>query len=327
MSSNPSHIISSKSTPKMFRASWHEGNMVRKSLLSKKRLLFKSDKEYNMTYKKLESGYFSDSTRVQSKPMTQRQNRKSDNGHPVYPNWLLTRPDFIQTCKSFQEQLERELDRVVKLHYNQRSECDKQVLFKWVSSVKFFSELPETMIKDACDKLVYQSYEQGETLLQMGEQANSMLIIYTGLVGIYIDNKQINLQGPKTTLGERSLHVDMLRSATCIAETPVQTFQFRKNDYENILLTIKKLEKQSNTTFLKTIKYFESWSYLKVQRLSALLTVKEYSQGDLIYEKDCDSTFLYILRHGNVDIQTYVEVTQNNRWPTGHKQWLSLIHI
>ncbi|CAG9333700.1 unnamed protein product [Blepharisma stoltei] len=256
----------------------------------------------------------------QYRPKTSKAAQNTQNS--CYPNWLVARNDFQSAYRKMSDYKNSDLEHIVSLHPSQRADDEKAALQAWISSTKFFGKLPKSVVYETCDKLFKENYQEGEWIFHKGDEADSMFIIFSGKVGIYLeDGSNIGIKSTKDAIGETALDTEMPRSAGVKAEEPTVIFKLKKTDYDSVILGIKKLEKHDNTKFLLSIRYFENWSFLKAQRLSNFLILKHYETDELLYDRGDPSNILYIIKEGKVEIQAFIDVEQKNCWPTGSQKW------
>mmetsp|Transcript_34061 Transcript_34061/g.33255 ORF Transcript_34061/g.33255 Transcript_34061/m.33255 type:complete len:94 (+) Transcript_34061:798-1079(+) len=93
-----------------------------------------------------------------------------------------------------------------------------------------------------------------------------MFIIYEGEVGIYVDDQSENCVATLTenkVFGETALEKGGVRSATVIAHSYfVKVLVLRKNDYKNIVLHVKQMEKFNNMEILQKAVFFKEWNLI-----------------------------------------------------------------
>lgn len=258
---------------------------------------------------------------------TDRSKNESINSFKqILPNWLINRTDFYSTYIKMKQHVGLDLENICSQLPGQRTEDEKEALFKWVSSTKFFSNIPKVIVQETCEKftiLTFNANQQSNfyTVIKKDDVADCMYLIYMGSVGIYVDGIRVGQRSQGESLGETALDNVKLRSADVFADTNLTLFRLKKTDYETIILNLKKLEKYEYTKFLMTIPYFQRWSFIKVQDLSNLLIQSYYKPGDVIYEKNDQSKTFYIIKEGLVQLQTYTNLEQQNKWPIGFRQW------
>lgn len=247
--------------------------------------------------------------------------RESINGDNFLPDWLAERPDYQAIFKK-NLAVDGNISDICATALNNRTEDEKLMFIKWLSSARFFNKLATRVVKDTCDKLIRVIFKENDVIIKKGDTGDCLYIIYSGKAKIQLEPENIHdIIGPKSVIGEHALDTNKKRTASVIAIEPIIAFKLTKMDYDQILLNVKKLEKYKSSKLLMSIPFFRNWSYLKVQHLSNYLIKKIYPKGEILYDKGDDSDTFYIIKKGQIDIQAYVEMQHINRWPTGSKQW------
>ncbi|CAG9332721.1 unnamed protein product [Blepharisma stoltei] len=279
---------------------------------------FKEDRGYDFRYSTPLPRYSSATNINNSSPVKKEIDMKN-----YIPEWLILRNDFQQTYRKIKEGNDDDIANIVNTPAAQRTEDEKNLLYVWISNIKFFSKTPRIVVKETCDKLYRMDFNPGEYLIQKGDIADCMFIIFSGRVGIYLshESEKIGIKEKKDVVGEKALDTDMPRSAEVKAEEYTITFVLKKIEYQRVLMNIKKLEKHDTTKFLMNIRYFGRWSFLKVQRLSSFMIVKNYQAGEVLFNRGDTSNTFYVIKQGKVEIQVYIDVERQNKWPTASQQW------
>ena len=222
---------------------------------------------------------------------------------PVYPAWLVARPDFVASLHKGQPPL----SELVKVPPAQRSKEEAAGIRQWLASLKAFEFVPKPVLEEMGEALVLQTFAKGEALLTQ----DCVHLIVTGSVGIYTDGRRISLMGPKRVACQ----------GHCKAEVSTVTAALPRALYLRAADCAKQRSRDDTTAFLGSIRFFRHWTHAKVQRLVDSLQLQSFKQDQVIYEVGADSDQFYILKTGTVRIQTYAEVAQQNQWPEAHKQW------
>lgn len=244
----------------------------------------------------------------------------SEQGN-VFPEWLLSRDDFRAAVRPSNNVID--ISKVVSIFPAYfRSDAEKEALYNWVYSVSFFSIVPNTIIKEICDRLTRHDFQVRDFVMKKGEIGDCCFIIFQGKAGICLENDIVNsVVVSGDVLGEHALDTEKPRSANVICIEPLIMFRLKKIDYDSILINFKKLEKHEKTKFLMGIQFFESLSFNKNQHISNFLIEKHYHKGDVLFEVGSESNTFYIIKSGSILIQSYVDIYEKNRWPTGVTNW------
>jgi signal-transduction protein with cAMP-binding, CBS, and nucleotidyltransferase domain len=242
------------------------------------------------------------------------------------PDWLTSNKEFIASYKKMKHQVDINLAEVCQKSYISRSSDEKKALFQWTKSKSYFSDVSKEIVKRVCDKFSCMNYKAGETskiylVINEGDEPNWMYMIYEGTVGIYIKGQKVNHRASGEPLGENALVNESLRTADAIAETNVTVFKLKRADYEGIILTLKKKEKKTYSALLKSMPIFSSWKDVKIMMLAHVIIVSNYVKGEVIYEPEDPSHSFYIIKEGNVQIQTEIKILEENKWPVSPREW------
>lgn len=237
------------------------------------------------------------------------------------PDWLQSRADFQETVKAYKVEQEQRIPQVLEINYHGRSAEDKKLIVNYLMTIQFFSALPVEVVAETSNRLIKQEFKEGKKIIRKGDLSDGMIIIYKGTANVVIDGILIAVKYPGDVVGETSLDFRMPRSADVVASTPCIIFKLLSEDYEAAVLTTKRQEKQINCEFLKSMSLFQSWSSLKLMRLSALLNVKVLQEKSTIYKRNDPTLSMYFIKEGKVDIYAYVSMTQSNKWPVSSTEW------
>ncbi|OMJ66766.1 hypothetical protein SteCoe_36282 [Stentor coeruleus] len=238
------------------------------------------------------------------------------------PEWLLSRPDFKEAVKAMEISEKERIPLILDTYYLNRSEDDKKIMNNYLSSVEFFHDLPHTVIAETGNRLFKQSFSKGEKIITKGIEADCLCILYKGSADVIIDGIVVASKYEGDVVGELTLDYRMPRSADVVAITDCLVFKLMRDDYEIAILNIKRREKQKNLEMLKRIKFFNSWTDMKLLRISTLLNTRHFKKDTVVYERNDPSTCLYFVQEGSVDMYAYVPLEHSNKWPVSANQWI-----
>ena len=244
----------------------------------------------------------------------------------IVPEWLISRTDFQKSYQRMKLAESADLENTVLTPPSARNDDEKRALFIWVKSIEYFKNIPRVIIKDICDSLNCFKFKTGETsnfytVIKKGSKAEYLFIIYRGTTGVYLNDVKIKQNSEGEHFGDIALDKSSPRTADVIAETDAILFAIKDLDYRTIVFNYKNIEKRENCEFLKSIQFFSTWSPVKIQLIGNSLVPCMYKPGDVIYEFGAQSHVFYLLHRGKVEIQTFIDLKQKNRWPIGHHQW------
>lgn len=238
------------------------------------------------------------------------------------PDWLLSRPDFKEAVKAMEISEKERIPLILDIYYLNRSEDDKKIMSNYLSSVDFFHDLPLSVIAETGNRLLKQSFIKGEKIIVKGIEADCLCILYKGSVDVIIDGIVVASKYEGDVVGELTLDYRMPRSADVVATSDCLIFKLMRDDYEIAILNIKRKEKQKNLDMLKRIFFFQSWTDVKLLRISTLLNIRHFKKDTVIYGRNDPSTCLYFVQEGSIDIFAYVPLEHCNKWPVSVSQWI-----
>ena len=183
---------------------------------------------------------------------------QSSSSNEVLPDWLLSRPDFKNALKAMEIQEKERIPSILEIHPYSRSEEDKKLMFNYLSSIKFFQNMPSAIIIETGNKMIKQDYSKNSKIIKKGDEADCLILIYKGKAGVYLDSNRVALKIEGDVVGELALDSRLPRSADVIAETDTLVFKLLREDYDTALLNLKQREKHQNIEFLKGISFFET---------------------------------------------------------------------
>lgn len=239
----------------------------------------------------------------------------------IFPEWLRNRADFQSqylSCVSF--------DLIDKFQIctkapHKRNRFEKESLIAWAQSVPDIAWISKGRLSEVCDKLTSVSFNEGEVLFKKYDTADCLLLILDGVIEVWDDGRKVSVVSKNNAIGEASLKTNTLRSATCIASTPVKALRLSKLNYDTIVLREKLQETREVATFFKSTPFFKFWSFNRLERLADYTLVKQVEAFQEIYKQGDQSVNFYVVKTGKVHLEVTVKVSTVVRWPRGLREW------
>lgn len=119
-----------------------------------------------------------------------------------------------------------------------------QELFKRLSEIPFFNQLPAEEIAALVPSIDSRSYQAGTTLITQGDPGDSLFIVEEGEIDIVADEAEEKLATLRTgdVLGEMALVTGEPRSASAVASTDCRVWVVLKEDFDRLLATSPHLD-------------------------------------------------------------------------------------
>lgn len=244
-----------------------------------------------------------------------------------YPDWLKSRQEFLEVYGKMREKTGLNIAEICKRIASHRTDDEKEAVTRWLEHLECFRDLPRENLRELGGRFITAIFEPGEAcklylVMHQGDPGDCMYVLYRGKVDVIIDGiGKVGEIAVKNPIGEAAIKNNVNRTATIKASVHVTALKLKKQDYTDVLMTLKKAEKSKFTRFLQSVEFFTGWSPVKVQQLSSYLMSHNYTEGQTIYNLGDSSPTFYIVAHGKVNLQSHVDVSQHHRWPVGDREW------
>jgi CRP-like cAMP-binding protein len=115
-----------------------------------------------------------------------------------------------------------------------------------MSKVKLLSVLTNEEKQYLAEKMIRRKFKSNESIVQIGQNGDSMYLLLEGLLGVYVkdhhDNEvKVSELSPSDYFGEMSLLTGENRSASVLATTDSVVFEITKESFNKVLQSRKEL--------------------------------------------------------------------------------------
>lgn len=248
---------------------------------------------------------------------------KRNSSNEFFPAWLLSRPDFKETITQLNQIDGVRIGRICAKPARDRSSLEKKCIERWMASVPFFADMGKQKLKEMIQVLNTESFEEGQTVVKQGEDANCLYIVLEGTIGIFFHDgiEPVAYVKPINIIGESSLEKGNKRIATAKAMSAVITIKLMAEDYENVALKTKLDRKTEMAKFIKAIDFFSEWPYSKILNLVSNMFMMTYKKGAVIYDVGDDAIQFYIVYKGGVSLEVDIPIESKFIWPKERHKW------
>jgi cGMP-dependent protein kinase len=173
--------------------------------------------------------------------------------------------------------------------------------------VNMFKNLSANKLDVLSRKILTEKYDNGKSIIKEGEEGDKFYIVGKGKVDIFVKGNYIRTLNENEYFGERALFFKEARSATAIANGPVEVYYLTKDDFRSIIdnnmkeFLINRLYLQDNTIQLSDLEYVQqlgSGSYGSVYLVQATKNKYFYAIKS-ISKNQIDAEEL----HKNIDLE------------------------
>lgn len=173
-----------------------------------------------------------------------------------------------------------------------------------------FSELEEDAFLEVVNHLRYQRVAKGAQLLKEGEPGQTLLVIASGAVQIDKGGRKVARLGAGTVLGEMALITGAPRSATAIADEPVEVFELARTDVEAMAKTkpaiveelVAYCRKRLIGNLLQTSPLFKRFDENTRYTLVDHFKRAGFQAGETMIEQGTVGSGLYVVVTGDVQV-------------------------
>lgn len=242
----------------------------------------------------------------------------------IFPQWLKERKDFQDTLKEYDCIENLNICEICSKQASLRSAVEIKALELWSRKCYFFKGIGKKTKASICDRLKSRYFSQGEVLIPKGSFAECLYFIVKGRV-VYEKNGVKMEIGVNNLVGERALMRSMEVASTIFAKTQVECVYLTKYDFD-ILAFKNRLKEQYNfKEKLKQIPCFSNLRISKIEQLCNSVSIVQYAAGEIIYDVNQPSSFLYFINKGSVMVDLLITMQKKNNWPVGKTTWETLL--
>lgn len=256
--------------------------------------------------------------RIQSIDISKLPNRE------IFPPWLKERKDFQDTLKEYDAIDHLDICAICSKQASHRTAVEIKALERWSRKCYFFKGIGKNTKASICDRLKTKIFGQGETLIPKGTFAENLYFIVKGRV-VY-EKKSVKMEiGPFNLVGEKALMRSKEVTSSIYAKNHVECVYLTKYDFDILAFKNRLKEQFLFKEKLKQIKCFSNLKISKIEQLCSSILIAQYSPGEVIFDVNQPSSFLYYIKKGSVIVDLLVTMTKRNNWPSGKKMWETLL--
>jgi len=193
-----------------------------------------------------------------------------------------------------------------------KDEATMAALEKAIAKNVLFSHLDESERSDIFDAMFAKEANDGEVIIQQGDEGDNFYIIEQGNVDIYVNGAKVVSLTEGASFGELALIYGTPRAATVQATSWVKLWGIDRDSYRRILMgsTIRKRktyeELLSNVSILSNL---DPWERLTV---ADALEGVSYSDGDVIVSQGEHGDDFFIIVEGSAVVTQYRSVGEES---------------
>ena len=190
-----------------------------------------------------------------------------------------------------------------------------------LKQLRLFSGLTDDLIAELVARLQKRSLAEKEILFNKGDPGDALYLIEAGIIKIVLADQHgrellLSQRGPGDVIGEISLVKGQPRTASAVADEPVEILQLKRDDLMavlngqpvSVLEDVRHLSDQLRLDYmvstLKRLPLFAGLSKEAIADLVEKLEERSLVEGELLFHKGDPGEALYIISTGWVKIVT-----------------------
>ena len=186
-----------------------------------------------------------------------------------------------------------------------KSQEEMEKIHKILMQCVLFEHLDEKQLETVKEAMFPVEKNDGENIIQQGDNGDNFYVIETGNVNVYILNESgeqdlVNEYSDGDSFGELAIMYNAPRAATCIAKSDVKLWALDRTSFKLILMK-SALEKRSQyKSFLKEIPLLHGISEHNLSVISDVLHEETLENDQTVFDEGVPGDRFYIVKTGGV---------------------------
>ena len=172
-------------------------------------------------------------------------------------------------------------------------------------TLPIFASLTEEQVKDVAESFDYEEFSEGSTIIKKGEKGNKFYFLKKGKISVLdmIDGelKMVNQIRGHGSFGELALLNDDPRNAFVVAETDVELYSLKRDDFRKLVnLANDSTAREKVMKILLSIESLSRLSKSDVSVLAETMECKKVTEGQKLVTTGTVNDKLYIISKGEL---------------------------
>uniref|UniRef100_A0A7S4AAF8 cGMP-dependent protein kinase n=2 Tax=Pseudo-nitzschia australis TaxID=44445 RepID=A0A7S4AAF8_9STRA len=197
---------------------------------------------------------------------------------------------------------ELDFDQEFKAPVHTKSPEDAAFLDKALGSNFIFSDLTKKERKMLIDAMQQEKAEEGDVIIQQGEEGDFFYICQTGKINFICDGNAVGSCGASGSFGELALLYDSPRAASCMAGADTVLWKVDQETFRHLLARSAKEVEGNIIEVLSKVDLFKSLDRKTLTKFVDVLSSVKYGEGQRIVEKGQKGDVFYIVKSGQVRV-------------------------
>ena len=233
--------------------------------------------------------------------------------HPLFPNWLTSRPDFQNYFIEWT--IENGAPNValveMALKAENRTAGDLQIILKWIKMYKILSKVNDNRLLEVSKSIEYTRVLENFNIVTQGDHGDSFYIILDGSCEVYVNNLPVGTLHTGMSFGEKALENNAPRAATVKALTPCTMMVLRSSEYKALVASARAKLDQEIVEFMHCLcPIFKNVSYARLFFMVKQMVRRVYQTGEKIIKQDDAAASFLVIMSGRADVSRRLCPTQ-----------------
>jgi len=180
-----------------------------------------------------------------------------------------------------------------------------------ISNVDLFYNLDLTKARNIIKRTYFETFEEGEHIIKVGDEGSKFYIICSGEVIIKVKNREIHTSGLYDYFGETALVCNTPRNADVYARSDVMLLVLEKEDLLELIGESRIISKARNLAMIREMESWELFSKSSLLRkasptqkteLQALMKYYQFKKNRRLIKSGQKARQAYFISVGFVDI-------------------------
>ena len=234
-------------------------------------------------------------------------------GHPLFPDWLVTRTDFQHYFNEWGAENGVPntglIEAALLLEPANRKAGDLQVLYKWIKLHKILVHVRDSRLLDVCQNIqLIDCPRLGMKIFEQGDTGDAFYIVIDGLLDVRVNGTSVGNMNSGEAFGEKALENNAPRAASVITLRPSKLMVLRASEYKNLVLSAQAKANQEIVEFLHSrCAFFNKVSYARLYYMVKVMIRRTYQPNERIQIQGENAGCVFVIMSGKVAITKHIQ--------------------
>ncbi|KAL4484375.1 hypothetical protein ABPG74_019552 [Tetrahymena malaccensis] len=231
------------------------------------------------------------------------------------PPWLRARPDFLKLYLQDQINKNLKIPTLFVKDYSLRTMSEKQETHKYLASIPQFSQLESELIDLISKKLKVEIYYPEDTIQEINEVCQNIIILYDGKVTRIFKDQKEELLEKNIALNTTFLRKQFFNQFSLKSENNCIIFTLSAQDLMEIDNEFAASISNDFQIMLTLHDFFHKYEPKTLKQMSTQAKGKLLFPGENLFKIGDQSQEIYFIYFGKIEKKKVFYSQEKNRWP------------